>query len=85
MLVPDVQCPRDMPGREELRGRVEAKQHQLLSRYSELKADVRQESSDVRKRLKSRLDELEDTLKTGWTDMSDATKARLNQWLDRDN
>lgn len=64
---------------------MEAKRHQLLSRYSELKADVRQEASDARKRLKSQLDELEDTLKTGWTNMSDSAKARLNQWLDRDD
>jgi F0F1-type ATP synthase membrane subunit b/b' len=70
---------------EELKDRVEARRHQLLSKYNELKADVRQEASDARKRLKARLDELEDTLKTGWTNMSDAAKARLNQWLDRDD
>lgn len=64
---------------------MEAKRHQLLSRYNDLKADVRQEASDARKRLKSRLDELEDNLKSGWTHMSDAAKARLNQWLDRDD
>lgn len=75
-----------MPGRsEELKDRVEAKRHQLLFRYNELKADVRQEASDARKRLKARLDEIEDTLKTGWTHMSDAAKARLNQWLERDD
>jgi hypothetical protein len=68
---------------EELKDRVEARRHQLLSKYNELKADTRREASEARKRLKARLDELEDSLKGGWNNMSDAVKAKLNQWLDR--
>lgn len=85
-MVSGVHYLRSMLGRsEDLKGRVEAKRHQLLARYYELKADVRQEASDARKRVKARLDELEDTLKTGWIHMSDAAKARLDQWLHRDD
>jgi hypothetical protein len=68
---------------DELRDRVEARRHQLLSKYNELKADTRKEASELRTRLKARLDEVEDAIKTGWHDMSDAAKAKLNQWLDR--
>lgn len=68
---------------EELKDRVEARRHQLLSKYNELKADTRREASEARERLKARIDELEDSLKGGWNNMSDAVKAKLNQWLDR--
>lgn len=68
---------------EELKDRVEARRHQLLSKYNELKADTRQEATEARKRLKARLDELEDSLKSGWNNMSDAVKEKLNQWLNR--
>lgn len=74
-----------MLGSEDLRGRVEAKRDQLMARYHEIKADVRQEAGEAAKRVKARLDELEDTLKAGWTNMSDAAKARLDQWLARDD
>jgi F0F1-type ATP synthase membrane subunit b/b' len=70
---------------DELKDRVEAKRHELLSKYNELKADARQDVNEARKRLKARLDELDDTLKTGWTNMSETAKAKLNQWLDRDD
>lgn len=83
-LVPRVQKSAVMSGKsEELKDRVEARRHQLLSKYNELKADTRREASEARERLKARLDELEDSLKSGWNNMSDAVKAKLNQWLDR--
>lgn len=70
---------------DELKDRVEARKYQILSKYNELKADVRKEAGEARDRLKARLDELEETVKTGWNNMSDAAKAKLNQWLDRDD
>jgi hypothetical protein len=70
---------------DELRDRVEARRHQLLSKYNELKADTRKEASELRTRLKTRLDEVEDAVKAGWHDMSEAAKAKLNQWLDRED
>lgn len=69
---------------DELKDRVEARKHQLLSKYNELKADGKQEASEMRTRLKARLDELEDNLKDGWENMSQAVKSKLSDWLDRD-
>lgn len=68
---------------EELKDRVEARKHQMLSKYNELKADTRKEASDARTKLKARLDELEETIKGGWNNMTDAVKSKLNQWLDQ--
>jgi predicted HicB family RNase H-like nuclease len=68
---------------DELKDRVEARRHQILSKYNELKADTRKEASEAAKKLKARLDEVEDTLKTGWQNMSEAAKAKLNKWLDQ--
>ena len=68
---------------DELRDRVEARKHELLAKYNELKADSRREASEVRTRLKTRLDELELQLKDGWTKVSDDVRAKLNSWLDR--
>jgi len=74
----------DMLGKsEELRDRVEARRHQLLSKYNELKADTRKEANELRTQLKARLDEVEDAIKAGWHDMSEAARTKLNQWLDR--
>lgn len=68
---------------DELKDRVKARKHELLSKYNELKADSRKEASSARDRVKARLDELEDTLKAGWDNLSDTATAKLNQWLDR--
>jgi len=68
---------------DELRDRVEARKHELLAKYNELKADTRREASEARTRLKTRLDELELQLKDGWTKVSDDVRAKLNSWLDR--
>lgn len=85
MLVPRMQCKPVMLGKsDELRDRVEAKKHKLLSKYNELKADTRKEAGEARTKLKARLDEIEDTIKSGWNNMSDAAKAKLNKWLDED-
>jgi len=68
---------------DELRDRVEARKHELLAKYNELKADTRREASEARTRLKTRLDELGLQLKDGWTKVSDDVRAKLNSWLDR--
>lgn len=68
---------------DELRDRVEARKHELLARYNELKADTRKEAAEARTRLKARLDELEAHLKLGWAKVNDEVRTRLNQWLER--
>ncbi len=69
---------------DELKDRVEARKHELLAKYNELKADTRHEAAEARTRLKARLDELELHLKTGWTKLNDEVRSKLNKWLERD-
>jgi hypothetical protein len=68
---------------KELKDRIESRKHEMLSKLHELKADTRAEASEARRKLKAKLDELEDDLEGGWDNMTDAVKAKLNQWLDR--
>jgi hypothetical protein len=68
---------------EELKDRIQAKQRELEARFHELKADGRAETRDERDRLKSKLDELQETIKTGWDNMSERVSAKLNDWLNK--
>lgn len=68
---------------DELRDRVEARKHELLAKYNQLKADTRHEAAAARTRLKARLDELELDLKSGWTKVNEDVRTRLNAWLER--
>jgi hypothetical protein len=70
---------------EELRDRVEARKHELLAKYNQLKADTRHEAAEARTRLKAHLDELELHLKSGWTKVNDDVRTRLNAWLERND
>ena len=67
---------------DELRDRIEARKHELLAKFNELKADTRREAAEARTRLKATLDELELHLKSGWTKVNDDVRARLNKWLE---
>ena len=68
---------------EELKDRIKAKQRELESRYNQLKADSRAETREERNRVKSRLDELQESIKDGWDNVSDRVAAKLNEWLSR--
>ena len=70
---------------DELRDRIEARKHELLAKYNDLKADSREEAAELRTRLKSRLDELELHLKSGWTKLNDDVRTKLNRWLERND
>jgi len=70
---------------DELRDRIEARKHELLAKYNELKADGRKEASEARTKLKARLDELELHLKNGWAKVSDDVATKLNRWLDKND
>ena len=69
---------------DELKDRVEARKHELLAKFNELKADTRHETAAARTKLKGKLDELETHLKDGWDKVSDAVRSKLNQWLEPD-
>ena len=68
---------------DELRDRIEARKHELLAKYNELKADSRRDAADASTRVKAKLDELELHLKNGWDKVSDDVRTKLNKWLDR--
>ncbi len=68
---------------DELKDRVEARRHQLMAKLSELKADTRHEAGEARDKIKQGLSDLEDTLRDGWDNVSDAVRTKLNSWLDR--
>ena len=69
---------------DELKDRVEARKHELLAKFNELKADTRREAAETRDSIKKKLDEVEAYLAKGWDDLNDSVKAKLNTWLDRD-
>lgn len=70
---------------EELRDRIEARKHELLAKYNELKADSRHEAEQARTRIKARLDEVELYLKAGWTKVTDEVRTKLSRWLERED
>jgi hypothetical protein len=67
--------------KDELKDRVKAKKAELESRYHELKADGRAEAREESGKLKRKLDELQETVRDGWDDLSDKVSAKLNEWL----
>jgi len=69
---------------DELKDRVEARKHELMARYHELKADTRHEAIELRTKLKKKLDDLEANLKIGWENADDSVRAKLNKWLEKD-
>ena len=73
-----------MSQRAELKDRIDAKRKRLEARISELKADARSTSREEVANLQSKLDELGESLKDGWDDISEAVAGKLNAWLKKD-
>ena len=67
---------------DELKDRIEARKHELLAKYNDLKADSRKEAGETRTKLMARLDELEAHLKLGWAKVNDDVRVKLNRWLE---
>src|SRR5262249_58666262 len=83
-LVSSVHCvPSMLDKSDELRDRIEARKHELLAKYNDLKADSRKEAAESRTRLKARLDELESHLRLGGEKVSDDVRTKLNHRLER--
>jgi len=68
---------------EELKDRIEARRHDLMAKMAELKADSRKGAAAAGKKIQHQLDELEETLKDGWDNVTDAVRDTLNRWLDK--
>ncbi len=69
---------------DELRDRVEARKHELLSKLHDLKADTRKDAAERRDRVQRKLDELELHLKNGWNKVDLAVRQKLDKWLAND-
>ena len=67
--------------KDELKNRVEARQRALQARYLELKADTQERTREERDRVKHKLDELKETVKDGWDNLSEKVAEKLNDWL----
>jgi hypothetical protein len=70
--------------RDELKDRVEAKRHELMAKYNELKADTRHEAIEARNKLKKKLDDLERYIKAGWDNLDAGLRSKLDKWLEHD-
>ena len=65
----------------ELRHRVEAKKKELEASLERAKADAQGEVSEAVERIQLKLNELNDYLREGWDNLSEAVADRLNEWL----
>lgn len=65
----------------ELRHRVEAKRKELEASLERAKADAAGKTSETVERIQRELNELNDRLKDGWDNLSEAAADQLNEWL----
>jgi hypothetical protein len=70
---------------KELKDRVEAQRHELAAKIDRLKADTRAEAREQSTKLKRELEEVELHLKDGWDRMTDAARAKISRWADRNH
>ena len=68
---------------EELKYRVEATKRLLEARLASLRADARARARGETGQIEDSLAEVRRYLQDGWTNMSEAIAARLNEWLER--
>jgi hypothetical protein len=65
----------------ELKHRVNAKKAQLTQKLEQLKAEAHGTKTDEIEKLEKSLQDVNDTLKSGWENLSEDAVARLNDWL----
>jgi len=73
-----------MSNMDELKNRIEAKKHDVKKEIAELKADSSAEKRNRIESLQKKLDELDEHLRSGWEDLSDAVAGKLKAWLEDD-
>ena len=66
---------------KELKLRVEAKMDELKSKMKTFAADGAAGANDQKTQTTSKLKEAELHIKDGWDKLTDATAAKLNEWL----
>jgi len=67
----------------ELKHRVEARRKELEARLHELAADTSASSREAADRVRESLDDLRDQAVERWEELSQAARARLDEWLRR--
>ncbi|MEO6953959.1 MAG: hypothetical protein ABI321_19310 [Polyangia bacterium] len=65
----------------ELKLRVEARMDELKAKMKTFAADATAGANDQKTQTKSKLDEVQLHIKDGWDKVTDATAAKLNEWL----
>jgi hypothetical protein len=66
---------------EQLKDRVSARKHELMSKLKDLSADGRQDGAKARDAIEAKLRDLDTMLKDGWDNVSDAVSEKLDRWL----
>lgn len=75
-----LQCTeRMMIDKHALRSRVESKRKLLEMRLSQIRVNAH--AKEERKRLQSKLDELEEALEEGWEHLSEKGARKVESWL----
>jgi len=69
---------------DELKNRIESKKLSLQAKIKELQADTQATSREEAQKLQSKLDSLNESIKGGWDDLTDAVAGKLNDWLKDD-
>jgi DNA anti-recombination protein RmuC len=67
--------------REVLRDRVNAKRKEMEAELLKARADAREQGEKMKGQLEKKLDELNDLLRDGWTNMTEEVASKLNRWL----
>ena len=73
-----------MSQKEELKQRVEAKKLKLQAKIKDLQANASSDSRDEVRKLQIKLEELGESMKGGWEDLTEKVSGKLNQWLKDD-
>ncbi len=73
---------------KELKSRVEAKKKQIHAEIAQAEADVASAKTEVRVQkkeaiasMRQKLEAIEDAVKDGFEDLSEAVSKKLNEWL----
>lgn len=70
-----------MSERNELRLRIDAEKKELEAKLARLRADGTAAANDAAKKLESTLEELDEHLRSGWDNVTEAVAGKLNDWL----
>ena len=68
---------------EALKKRVEARKHELMAKLNDSLADGAEKKDETESELREQLAELQDAVRSGWDNLSDAAVTKIEGVLDR--